>query len=160
MVNESSSAPSPSAPLVQRVLIVEDLEDTRTSLQELLQMSLKLEVDTAEDGATAAPFASAAEALQSGHHRSRMPKLSGMKTSRSHPKRADSLRNRDRHHRARERQGRGRSHADGARTTSSQSRRTRNTFFYWFSARYAACLQDEVTALRSNSATSTRSRTC
>src|SRR5262245_30339642 len=54
MVNESSPAPSvPTESPPQRVLIVEDLEDTRTSLQELLQVSLKLEVDTAEDGAAA-----------------------------------------------------------------------------------------------------------
>lgn len=34
----------------QRILVVEDLPDTRTSLQEVLQLSLKIEVDTAEDG--------------------------------------------------------------------------------------------------------------
>ena len=35
----------------QRILVVEDLEDQRASLQELLQLSLGVEVDTAEDGA-------------------------------------------------------------------------------------------------------------
>ena len=51
MANPSSTAhPVPPSP-PQRVLVVEDLEDTRTSLQELLQLSLSLEVDTAEDGA-------------------------------------------------------------------------------------------------------------
>ncbi|MFO0850540.1 MAG: sigma-54 dependent transcriptional regulator [Gemmataceae bacterium] len=34
----------------QRVLIVEDLEDARDSLRQLLELSLKLEVDTAADG--------------------------------------------------------------------------------------------------------------
>jgi DNA-binding NtrC family response regulator len=53
MVNESTNAPSVPFQPHQRVLIVEDLEDTRSSLQELLQLSLKLEVDTAEDGAAA-----------------------------------------------------------------------------------------------------------
>ena len=36
----------------QRVLVVEDLEDTRESLKQLLELSLGLEVDTAEDGAS------------------------------------------------------------------------------------------------------------
>jgi DNA-binding NtrC family response regulator len=59
-------------------LIVEDLEDTRESLKELLQVSLGLEVDTAEDGAKGL-------ALLREHAYSlvitdlRMPKLSGMK---------------------------------------------------------------------------------
>jgi len=37
----------------RRVLVVEDLEDTRESLQELLQLALRLEVDAAEDGVRA-----------------------------------------------------------------------------------------------------------
>ncbi len=37
----------------QRILIVDDLADTRESLQTLLQLSLGLEVDTAEDGCKA-----------------------------------------------------------------------------------------------------------
>ena len=44
--------PVPNGP-PQRVLVVEDLEDTRASLQELLQLSLGLDVDTAEDGTRA-----------------------------------------------------------------------------------------------------------
>jgi DNA-binding NtrC family response regulator len=79
MVNESLPAPSvpPDAP-PQRVLVVEDLEDTRSSLQELLQMSLGLEVDTAEDGASALallrqkPYSLVITDL-------RMPKVGGMK---------------------------------------------------------------------------------
>ncbi|HEV3435984.1 MAG TPA: response regulator, partial [Gemmata sp.] len=78
MTNSSSVAPSvPNGP-PQRVLIVEDLEDTRESLKELLQVSLGLEVDTAEDGAKGL-------ALLREHAYSlvitdlRMPKLSGMK---------------------------------------------------------------------------------
>src|SRR3954465_13521783 len=77
--NESSPAPFvPSTPPPQRVLVVEDLEDTRSSLQELLQMSLKLEVDTAEDGAAGLamlrqkPYSLVITDL-------RMPKVSGMK---------------------------------------------------------------------------------
>jgi DNA-binding NtrC family response regulator len=62
----------------QRVLVVEDLPDTRESLQTLLQLSLKLEVDTAEDGSRALamlaerPYALVITDL-------RMPKTDGMK---------------------------------------------------------------------------------
>jgi DNA-binding NtrC family response regulator len=58
--------------------VVEDLEDTRASLQELLQLSLKVEVDTAEDGAKGLamlrerPYSVVITDL-------RMPKVSGMK---------------------------------------------------------------------------------
>jgi DNA-binding NtrC family response regulator len=79
MVNEPSPAPFvPSEGPLQRVLVVEDLEDTRSSLQELLQMSLKIEVDTAEDGSAALallrqkPYSLVITDL-------RMPKLGGMK---------------------------------------------------------------------------------
>jgi DNA-binding NtrC family response regulator len=79
MVNDATVAPFvPTTTPLQRVLVVEDLEDTRASLQELLQMSLKLEVDTAEDGASALallrqkPYSLVITDL-------RMPKLSGMK---------------------------------------------------------------------------------
>jgi DNA-binding NtrC family response regulator len=76
----SASQPAPSVPngLPQRVLVVEDLEDTRASLQELLQLSLGLEVDTAEDGAKGLalrrerPYSLVITDL-------RMPKVSGMK---------------------------------------------------------------------------------
>lgn len=62
----------------QRILIAEDLEDTRTSLQLYLQLSLKLEVDVAEDGSVALakmrekPYSLLITDL-------RMPKISGMK---------------------------------------------------------------------------------
>ncbi len=79
MINNSTPAPSvPSPEVTQRVLIVEDLEDTRASLQELLQMSLGLEVDVAEDGASGLallrqkPYSLVITDL-------RMPKLGGMK---------------------------------------------------------------------------------
>jgi DNA-binding NtrC family response regulator len=68
----------PSASPPQRILIVEDLEDARNSLQELLQLSLKLEVDTAEDGSAALallrqkPYSLVITDL-------RMPRLGGMK---------------------------------------------------------------------------------
>jgi len=70
-VGESSAPP-------QRVLVVEDLEDTRTSLQQVLQLALGLEVDAAENGQ---------EALDLMERRSysllitdlRMPKVGGMK---------------------------------------------------------------------------------
>jgi DNA-binding NtrC family response regulator len=79
MVSESTPAPSvPSTGLNQRVLVVEDLEDTRTSLQELLQLSLGLEVDTAEDGA--AGLALLRQKLYSLVITDlRMPKVGGMK---------------------------------------------------------------------------------
>ena len=78
MSNSSQAAPSVPNGLAQRVLVVEDLEDTRASLQELLQLSLGLEVDTAEDGAKALamlrerPYSLVITDL-------RMPKVSGMK---------------------------------------------------------------------------------
>src|SRR5262245_57733211 len=78
MVNSSASAPSVPTGPPQRVLVVEDLEDTRASLQELLQLSLKVEVDTAEDGAKGLamlrerPYSVVITDL-------RMPKVSGMK---------------------------------------------------------------------------------
>jgi DNA-binding NtrC family response regulator len=62
----------------QRILVVEDLEDARVSLQTLLQMQLKVEVDAAEDGS---------KALSLLNDRSyslvitdlRMPRVDGMK---------------------------------------------------------------------------------
>jgi DNA-binding NtrC family response regulator len=74
-------APPPPAPAdgpPQRVLVVEDLEDTRTSLQQMLRLALKLEVDTANDGEQALamlqerPYSLAITDL-------RMPRMSGMK---------------------------------------------------------------------------------
>ncbi len=65
-------------PLCQRILIVEDMEDTRLSLQRMLELSLKLKIDTAEDGATALKM------LQEQTYSLvitdlRMPKMGGMK---------------------------------------------------------------------------------
>ncbi len=62
----------------QRVLVVEDLEDTRESLKELLQVSLGLDVDIAEDGARGLAL------LREQRYSLvitdlRMPKISGMK---------------------------------------------------------------------------------
>jgi DNA-binding NtrC family response regulator len=62
----------------QRVLVVEDLEDTRTTLVELLRLVLKLDVDAAENGEQALamlaeqPYSLVVTDL-------RMPKVSGMK---------------------------------------------------------------------------------
>jgi DNA-binding NtrC family response regulator len=62
----------------QRVLVVEDLEDQRDSLRELLQLNLGVEVDAAEDGAKglemlrSRPYSLAITDL-------RMPKMSGLK---------------------------------------------------------------------------------
>ncbi len=69
---------SPEAPSNQRLLIAEDLEDTRNSLQQLLQMTIGLEVDAAADGAQALAM------LQERHYSIlitdlRMPKMSGIK---------------------------------------------------------------------------------
>src|SRR5205814_676589 len=78
MANHPATAPSVPTGPPQRVLVVEDLEDTRTSLQELLHLSLGLEVDTAEDGAKGLamlrerPYSLVITDL-------RMPKVSGMK---------------------------------------------------------------------------------
>lgn len=79
MVTDTAPASSVPPPVpTQRVLVVEDLEDARTSLQELLQLSLKLEVDTAEDGAAglallrAKPYSLVITDL-------RMPRVGGMK---------------------------------------------------------------------------------
>ncbi|MGC8644459.1 MAG: sigma-54-dependent transcriptional regulator, partial [Isosphaeraceae bacterium] len=64
--------------LVQRILIVEDDEDTRNTFQQLLTMSLGVEVELANDGAEALemlldrPFSIVITDL-------RMPKLNGMK---------------------------------------------------------------------------------
>jgi DNA-binding NtrC family response regulator len=72
------AAPSGSTPSVQRVLIVEDLADSRTSLQDLFKMALGLEVDTAENGIEALelleqrPYSLVVTDL-------RMPKMDGMK---------------------------------------------------------------------------------
>ena len=76
----AAAAPAPAADPAppQRVLVVEDLPDTRESLRDMLQLSLKLEVDTAEDGAAALkllaerPYSLVITDL-------RMPKIDGMK---------------------------------------------------------------------------------
>jgi DNA-binding NtrC family response regulator len=78
----TDTAPPPdtaeSAVVPQRILIVEDLEDTRESLKQVLEMSLGVEVDTAEDGArglellSERPYSIVLTDL-------RMPKVSGMK---------------------------------------------------------------------------------
>jgi DNA-binding NtrC family response regulator len=63
---------------IQRILVAEDLEDARTTLQQLLHISLGLEVDTAADGQQALqmleqqPYSVLVTDL-------RMPKLSGLK---------------------------------------------------------------------------------
>jgi DNA-binding NtrC family response regulator len=47
-----NTTPGPH-PSPRRILIVEDLDDSRESLQELLQVALQVEVDAAEDGVRA-----------------------------------------------------------------------------------------------------------
>ena len=78
MANQVHSAHPVPAGVPQRVLVVEDLEDQRSSLQELLQLQLGVEVDVAEDGAKGL------EALRSRPYSLvitdlRMPKVSGIK---------------------------------------------------------------------------------
>jgi DNA-binding NtrC family response regulator len=71
------TATAATAATLQRLLVVEDLEDARTSMQQLLHLALSLEVDTAEDGL---------QALEMLQHRPysvviadlRMPHLDGM----------------------------------------------------------------------------------
>jgi DNA-binding NtrC family response regulator len=81
VTSQPPPAPEPAAGIpvpLQRILIAEDHDDARTSLQELLQASLGLEVDAVEDGA---------KALDQLQHKPysilvtdlRMPKLNGMK---------------------------------------------------------------------------------
>ncbi len=48
----TTTEPSAS-PRTRRILIVEDMEDCRESLQELLTIALSIEVDSAEDGVRA-----------------------------------------------------------------------------------------------------------
>jgi DNA-binding NtrC family response regulator len=68
----------PALPSTQRLLVAEDLEDARTTLQQLLHLSLGLEVDVAEDGQKALqmlearPYSILVTDL-------RMPKLGGLK---------------------------------------------------------------------------------
>ena len=78
MGTESNAAPSVPAAPVQRLLVVEDVEDTRASLQELLQLSLNLEVDTAEDGAAGLALLRA-KSYSLVITDLRMPKVGGMK---------------------------------------------------------------------------------
>src|SRR5262245_26456284 len=69
---------TPPLPSPQRLLVAEDLEDARTTLQQLLHLSLGLEVDVAKDGQEALtmleerPYSILVTDL-------RMPKLSGLK---------------------------------------------------------------------------------
>ncbi|OWK43520.1 Response regulator of zinc sigma-54-dependent two-component system [Fimbriiglobus ruber] len=72
------TTPDPDPDFVlQRILVVEDLEDTRTSMRELFRVALNLEVDTAEDGQQALtmlgqkPYSLVITDL-------RMPKVNGM----------------------------------------------------------------------------------
>jgi DNA-binding NtrC family response regulator len=64
--------------VAQRILVVDDIEDARVSLQQLLGMTLELEVDTAEDGGQALqmlekqPYSVVITDLQ-------MPRVGGMK---------------------------------------------------------------------------------
>ncbi len=76
-MNTSPQA-NPPAELLQRLLVVEDMEDARTSLKQLLEMALGLEVDTASEGTEALAL------LHQKHYSLvltdlRMPKMSGMK---------------------------------------------------------------------------------
>lgn len=83
MATTESHPPEPAElpPPPQRILVVEDLEDTRNSLQTLLRLGLKpqpIEVDTAEDGQKALvllqerPYSLVITDL-------RMPRIDGMK---------------------------------------------------------------------------------
>jgi two-component system response regulator AtoC len=73
-----SAIKKPDTATLQRLLVVEDNEDTRNSLKELLELSLHLTVDVAEDGAQglkmleSQPYSVMITDL-------RMPKMSGMK---------------------------------------------------------------------------------
>ena len=75
---QPTSPPTADAGPPQRVLVVEDLEDARDSLQQLLQMALGLEVDVAEDGAKGLAMLEA-RAYSLVITDLRMPKMGGMK---------------------------------------------------------------------------------
>ena len=85
MIAEQAVPPPVTAP--RRVLIVEDLDDNRDSLQELLQTALGVEVDTAADGMQGLE-------LLTRHSYSlvitdlKMPKASGMRVLREVQERA------------------------------------------------------------------------
>ena len=75
------SAPSAPPAVPRRVLVVEDLPDCRTSLQDLLQIALGIEVDTAPDGVRGLELLAEREyALVITDLR--MPKASGMRVLR------------------------------------------------------------------------------
>jgi two-component system, NtrC family, response regulator AtoC len=75
---ETPHPPAPPSAVSQRLLVAEDLEDARTTLQQLLHLSLGLDVDVAEDGQKALqmlekqPYSILVTDL-------RMPKLGGLK---------------------------------------------------------------------------------
>ena len=75
---QAAAQARPASATTQRVLVAEDYEDTRQSLKQLLELSLGLEVDTAEDGAQAleALLAKPYSVLVTDL---RMPRLTGMK---------------------------------------------------------------------------------
>lgn len=86
---ESTPGTTTAASFGQRILVVEDLEDSRTSLQALFKMALDIEVDTAENGHEALemleqrPYSLVVTDL-------RMPKMDGLKLieeiqTRKHP---------------------------------------------------------------------------
>jgi DNA-binding NtrC family response regulator len=71
----------PSSLPTRRILVVEDLEDARDSLQELLSLALSVEVDTAADGVRALELLAAKEyALVITDLR--MPRANGMRLLR------------------------------------------------------------------------------
>jgi DNA-binding NtrC family response regulator len=76
-MNSASKASSPDAP-IQRVLVVEDIKDSRDTLQMMLKFALKTEVDAAADGSQALvmlgerPYSLVVTDLK-------MPKVDGMK---------------------------------------------------------------------------------
>lgn len=73
-----SAIKNANSPTLQRLLVVEDNEDTRTSLKELLELSLHLTVDSAEDGQQALKMLEA-QPYSVMITDLRMPKMSGMK---------------------------------------------------------------------------------
>lgn len=73
-----SATEKPQPAILQRILVVEDNEDTRNSLKELLELSLCLTVDSAEDGQQAIKMLEA-QSYSVMITDLRMPKISGMK---------------------------------------------------------------------------------
>lgn len=87
----TAQSDAPATATCRRVLVIEDLDDSRTSLQELLEISLGVEVDAAADGVRGLELLAEREyALVLTDLR--MPKASGMRVLREAQERCPACR--------------------------------------------------------------------